>query len=124
MKEIIPGLGDRTARDRLDELFSRETLGAVLFGSAASKVVEKINTIAVIAVVIYLLGIEVGPTMWVIAILLLFSWSLEFLLFIYLYVRWEQALETVEEATDKAKDKASETKEKAKEKKDEVTSDE
>jgi len=124
MKEIIPGLGDRKARKRLDELFSRETLGAVLFGSAASKIVEKINTVVVIIAILLLFNISVSTEMWVIALLLLMSWSVEFVVFIYLYVRWEQALKAVDEATDKAKDKAQDTKDKAKEKKDEVTSDE
>jgi len=117
MKEFIPGLGDRTARKRLDELFSRQTLGAVLFGAAASKVVEKVNAILVIVLAVFVFRIDVTPHMWVAAVVLLVAWSLEFILFIFIYVRWEQAVEKVNEA----KEKASETAEKAKEKAEDVS---
>lgn len=110
MKEFIPGLGDSTARKRLDELFSRQTLGAVLFGAAASKVVEKINSIIVIVLALYVFNVDVNPHMWVAAVVLLSTWSLEFIIFIYIYVRWEQAVEAVNEV----KEKAAETAEKAK----------
>lgn len=112
MKEILPWIGDRKARRRIDELFSRETLGAVLFGSAASKVVEKINTVGVVILLIYFLGIELNHTVWVLALFLLFSWFIELILFTYLYIKWEEAMEAASEAAEKAK-----------EKKDEVTED-
>lgn len=121
MREFIPGLGDRKARQRIDELFSRQTLGAVLFGSAASKVVEKANMIAVIVAMAYVFGLEPTRDMWVVALCLIIMWGIELVLFTYLYVRWEEAMKAMDEKKDQVKEKASKTADKAKEKAEEAT---
>lgn len=106
MKELIPGLGDRKARKRIDELFSRETLGAVLFGSAASKVVEKANMVAVIVAMAYVFDLQPTRQMWVVALCLIIMWGIELIAFTYLYVKWEEAMKAANEAAEKAKDTA------------------
>lgn len=106
MKELIPGLGDRKTRRRIDELFSRQTLGAVLFGSAASKVVEKANMIAVIVAIAYVFNLQPTRQMWVVALCLIIMWGIELFAFTYLYVKWEEAMQAANEAAEKAKEKA------------------
>lgn len=122
MRELIPRLGDRKARDRLDELFSRKTLGAVLFGAAASKVVEKLNIIVVAIIIILVFPVDVSLSkMLLTAFLLLIWWTVEFIVFIYVYVKWEQAIEKIAEASETAKEKASNAKEKASETKEKAS---
>lgn len=40
MKELLPFKGGKTARDRIDEIFSRKMLGSVIVGSSFFKVIE------------------------------------------------------------------------------------
>lgn len=112
MKDIIPGLGKKTARERLDELFSRETLGAVLFGAAVSKIVEKVNVIVASLFILYSTDIDIGVSVWVLAGVLLLWWSIELVLFIYLYIRWERAMEAISDAADSVSESASKAKDK------------
>lgn len=111
MREVIPTLGKTRTSKRLDELFSRETLGAVLFGAAASKIVEKANFLVVSFLIIYFYNIEVGPRLILTGILLLVWWTVELFLFIYLYIKWEKTIERITEAAEAQKEKVDKAKE-------------
>lgn len=78
----IPFLGnDKTARQRLDEIFSRKMLGAVFVGGSASKILET------------MLGmIASDPTSRLV------GWGLSFLFFAVLFIYWERIERTAEEA--------------------------
>lgn len=110
MRDLIPGVGKSKARKRLDELFSRKTLGAVLFGAAVSKIVEKVNILIVSVIIVYAFSINITPNMWVAALLLLMWWSLELVMFIYIYIKWEEAMSSISDAADNVKEKAEEVK--------------
>lgn len=114
MKELIPGAGQTPASKRLDELFSRDVLGAVLFGAAVSKVVEKINILLTFGIIIYVLEIGLGKSKVYIAVILIVWWSLETVFFIYLYVKWEKTVKRAAEKAEKATEAASEAKDKVK----------
>lgn len=105
MKEVIPGVGDRKASKRLDELFSRKTLGAVLFGAAVSKIIEKANMIAVSLVILFAFDVEITNRVMLTAILLLLWWFIELLIFTYLYIKWEKTVEALAEEATKATEK-------------------
>jgi len=87
MKELLPFLGDTKTRKRLDEVFSRGMLGSVLVGAAAGKVVEKG------------LNLAFSDTL-----ALLFGWSLAFVVFVGLFVYWEELEEKAKDAADAAQD--------------------
>lgn len=118
---MIPGVGETPTNKRLDELFSRDVLGAVLFGAAVSKVVEKINILLTFGIIIYVLDIGLGKSKVYIAIILIVWWSVETVFFIYLYVKWEQtvqeAAKKAEQATEAASEAAGEAKDKVKKEK-------
>lgn len=46
MKDFIPFIGTRTARDAVDDVFSREVLGSILLGLSTGKVVEQLVLMA------------------------------------------------------------------------------
>ena len=46
MKDFIPFMGTRKARDAVDDVFSREVLGSILLGLASGKVIEQMVVIA------------------------------------------------------------------------------
>lgn len=73
MKELLPFLGDTKTRKRLDEVFSRGMLGSVLVGAAAGKVVEKGLNLAVDG-----------------TLALLFGWTFAFVVFVGLFVYWDE----------------------------------
>lgn len=50
MKDFIPLVGDRKSRKALDEVFSRDVLGAVVLGTVSGKVVEYTFAMLVIAI--------------------------------------------------------------------------
>lgn len=108
MKEVIPGIGKKKASKRLDELFSREVLGSVLFGAAVSKVVEKINMVTALAVIVYFSNIEVTQQLWYIAGVLAIWWGIETIFFIYLYVKWERTIQALAKKAEKQKVKTKE----------------
>lgn len=112
MRDLIPGLGDKKARDRLDELFNRQTLGSVIFGGHVNKVFERLYNIIAISIVLYVLGVDLWTT-FAVALLLLALWFLGTIASIYLFVKWESIIERAEDAADSAKEKASDAKEKA-----------
>ena len=78
---LVPGLGDRKARRRLDEVFSRNVLGSVLLGAAAGKIVEKA------------LNLVAGSTAS-----LLVAWTLAFGVFLLTFVWWEEIEAAAKEA--------------------------
>lgn len=85
MLERLPGVGDSTVRERIDEIFSREVLGSIFVGVAAGKIIEK------------LLNLLYADTMG-----LLIGWSAAFVLAVLLFVWWEYVDRAVETATETA----------------------
>lgn len=81
VRGLTPGLGDRKARRRLDEVFSRNVLGSILLGVAAGKVVEKILNL-------------VAPN----TSTLLVAWTLAFGVFLVTFVWWEELEAAAKEA--------------------------
>lgn len=81
LRGLTPGLGDRKARRRIDEVFSRNVLGSVLLGAAAGKIVEKVLNL-------------VAPNTWG----LLLAWSAAFLVFLLAFVWWEEIEDAAKEA--------------------------
>lgn len=84
MKDLIPGWGDKSTRERLDEVFSRGMLGSVLVGASAGKVVEKA------------LNIVLSETT-----ALFFAWSIAFVLFVALFVYWDDLEDAARETTER-----------------------
>lgn len=113
-KSLIPRLGDRSVREELDRLFSREVLGSILMGSAIGKVVEKANNIILAGVILWILDVELTTDMWLGASVLFIIWSIESFIFILLYLKWDEYMKAIEESKDKAKEKASTAKDKVK----------
>jgi hypothetical protein len=119
-KSLIPYFGDKSTREELDRLFSREVLGSILLGSAIGKVVEKTNIILMVVLIIWINGIQVTKEMWYTAAVLLIIWSMESLIFILLYLKWDEYMQQVSEKSNKAKEKVGEAKEKVTKTEDEV----
>lgn len=69
----IPLLGNESALKRLDKVFSRQMLGSVFVGGAASKMVETLVQLA-------------APELQ----LRFFAWMLTFVLALFLFIYWEQ----------------------------------
>lgn len=87
IKSLIPFIGERTVRKRLDEIFNRRMLGSVFIGSSGGKTVEK-------ALQLFLdstLSLFVG-------------WATAFLLFIVLFIYWDLLAEAIEEEIEKQTD--------------------
>jgi hypothetical protein len=89
MRRFIPFVGDTRASDAWEELFSREVLGAVLVGSAAGKVVEKV------------LNLLVDTT-----VELLIAWSFAVVVGMLIFVYWHRIEAAAEDATDAATGKS------------------
>lgn len=100
---LIPGAGERTTQQRLDELFNRKTLGSVVFGSHLNKVVEKVYNAIALVIVLSLLGVEKSVAI-IVAVTLLGLWLIGLVLVVYLFVWWEDVSETVADAADAAED--------------------
>lgn len=83
MKELLPFLGDTKTRKRLDEVFSRGMLGSVLVGASAGKVVEKG------------LNLAFSDTL-----ALLFGWTVAFVVFVALFVYWDDLENRAKTAAD------------------------
>lgn len=103
MKGLIPGLGEKKTRDRLDELFNRQTLGSVIFGGHLNKLFEKLYNIMALTTVLYVLGVDLMKSLAV-AFGLFFIWLIGLLCVVYAFVKWEQITQAAEEAAEKAKD--------------------
>lgn len=91
MRELIPGLGGKKTRKRLDEVFSRQMLGSILVGVAAGKIIEKV------------LNLWFNTTAS-----LLIGWTLAFVVFVALFVYWEEVESRAKDAAESAKEKADE----------------
>lgn len=105
MKEIFPFIGEKTVKQRLDELFSREVLGSILLGTAVGKVVEKINTIAVIVLILIIFDVPLSDDVSLFAFFLLLLWFIEALLFIKLYIRWEKYMRNISDKAETVSEK-------------------
>lgn len=81
----------RRARQRLEEIFSRDVLGAVLVSLAAGKVVEQVVVL-------------VAPM----RVLRLVAWFVAFWLFVGLFVYWERVAERAKQAAEAAEAAAAE----------------
>lgn len=99
MREFIPGLGDRTARDRLDELFNRQTLGSVVFGGHLNKVFEKVYNTVALVIVLHVLGVPVQRAI-LIAVALLVFWLVGLVVVVYVFVKWEHVVAAAETAKE------------------------
>lgn len=93
MKEYIPWTGDKRAREAWEEIFSREVLGAVVMGSAASKVVES-------CIVIWVEGLTQGNIQFLIA------WAITFFVGMVLFIKWHKIMDTARETAEDAVDTA------------------
>lgn len=69
----LPFVGEPVVRRRLNEIFSRQLLGAVFVGAAAAKIIEK------------LIDLAYADTLGQ-----LFAWSVTFVLAVSLFVWWER----------------------------------
>ena len=99
MKELLPGLGNTQSRKRLDELFSRKTLGSVVFGGHLNKLFEKVYNAVALAIILNVLGIEVGTSI-AISLSLLVIWFCGMIIVVYVFIRWEHVMDTAEEFAD------------------------
>lgn len=106
MRDLIPGFGDQKTRDRLDELFNRQTLGSVLFGGHVNKLFERIYNLIALVIVLTLLGVDVWKSIAVAAFLFVL-WLTGTILVVYVFVKWERVQKAVEDAAEKANDVAS-----------------
>lgn len=77
----------RRTRRRLEEIFSRDVLGAVLVSLAAGKMVEQLVVI-------------VAPS----RALRFVAWTAAFALFVWLFVYWERVASAAAAAADAAED--------------------
>lgn len=84
----LPYIGKRSARQRLNEIFSRQMLGAVLVGSSASKIVEKIINLVAATTFSELI-----------------AWTITFFVAIFVFVYWER-LEHAAKSADDSREKA------------------
>lgn len=94
-RDLLPFAGDRKARKAWDKVFSREVLGAVILGGAASKIVEK--------VVILSIG-DIRPRV----LKLLIAWVVFFVIGVYVFVMWHEISDKAKDAAEGAKEKAEE----------------
>lgn len=101
----LPYVGKRSARKRLNEIFSRQMLGSVLVGATASKIVEKLIILATGSVVAELV-----------------AWIIAFHIAIFVFVYWERLERAAKASSDDAKNVADKAKEKVKEATDEKKS--
>lgn len=94
----LPYIGKRSARQRLNEIFSRQMLGSVLVGATASKIVEKLIILSTGTVVAELA-----------------AWTIAFLIAIFVFVYWERLEYAAKAASDEGQGAVDKVKEKAKE---------
>lgn len=97
MRDLLPWVGDKRASRAWDEVFSRDTLGAVVLGGATGKFVEYIVALAVLLV----LGPDASPLWETVGYLA--AWGTAIPVGIWIFVYWhrieEEAEEFVEDAT-------------------------
>lgn len=107
MRELLPWLGDRKAREAWDEVFSRKVLGAVVLGGATGKFVEYVVALLV------LLGLGAdAPPVWE-TVGYLAAWAVAIPVGVFVFAYWhtigEGAKETVEERTEAVVDTVEDT---------------
>lgn len=90
MRDLLPG-GDRKTREAIEEVFSRDVLGAVVLGTAAGKTVESIIRIWV-----------EGASATNIGYLL--AWLVAFHIGVAVFVYWHEITEAAKEAAEEATD--------------------
>ncbi|MFC6733422.1 MULTISPECIES: hypothetical protein [unclassified Haladaptatus] len=88
LRDYLPGVGEPIVRRRLDEIFSRQLLGAVLVGAGAAKIVEKV------------INIVLGPS----DVRQLVGWTVMFFLAIALFVWWERVAKAANSAAERVGD--------------------
>jgi uncharacterized membrane protein YoaK (UPF0700 family) len=93
MRDVIPFVGSKTTRERLDEVFSKKMLGAVLLGGHVSKVIEKFYSI----IVMVCFGRDGGSLRVTIGLFILWFVMAIVVLFVFMY--WHEIEEAVEEET-------------------------
>ena len=103
MKDLLPGFGDRKSRERLDELFSRKTLGSVVFGGHLNKLFEKVYNAVALVIILNVLGVKVSTSI-VISLSLLAIWFIGMIIVVYVFIKWEQVMDTVDEFSETADD--------------------
>jgi len=96
MKELLPWVGDKRAADAWDEVFSRDTLGAVVLGGATGKFVEYVVALAVLLV----LGPD-ASALWE-TVGYLAAWGTAIPVGIYIFVYWHRIESAAEEAVEDA----------------------
>lgn len=101
MRELVPYLGEKTAKDRIDEIFSREVLGSVVVGSSFFKIIEN-------GVKYYTLGNMDF-------LLLSTAYIILFLASTVIFAYWNRIMQISEQSQERAKEKAKETQEKIEE---------
>lgn len=94
-RDLLPFAGDRKARKAWDKVFSREVLGAVILGGAASKIVEKIVVLSI-------------GDLSTRNIKLLIAWTIFFFIGVYVFVMWHEISDKAKDAAEGAKEKAEE----------------
>jgi hypothetical protein len=106
LRDLIPSYGDTQARKAWDELLSRDVLGAVVIGSAAGKVVEKV----VIILALLTVGTDSSPLAKSAAKL---AYWLTFIpVGVLLFVWWHELMEKISDGKEKVKEKKENVKEK------------
>ena len=89
LREYLPGVGEPIVRYRLEQIFSREMLGAVFVAASAAKIVEKV------------LNLAVGPSDDVAQLV---GWTVVFVGAIAMFVWWERVAEMAGDAAEEASD--------------------
>jgi uncharacterized membrane protein YoaK (UPF0700 family) len=100
MKGIIPYFGEKTARKRLDEVFSRDMLGSVIVGGHFNKIWEKVyNLIALVVIIKFIPGADATTTV-AITFALLALWIIFFIVSLFVFVYWDKLERQVKEAAE------------------------
>jgi len=94
MKDFIPLVGDRKSRKALDEVFSRDVLGAVVLGTVSGKVVEYVITLFVIAI----LGPSAAPTMEALGFLVFYASAVP--IGIWVFAAWHNISDAAKQKAD------------------------
>lgn len=104
MKDFIPLVGDRKSRKALDEVFSRDVLGAVVLGTVSGKVVE--YTFAMLVITIF--GPDAAPMVEAFGFWIFYATAVP--IGIWVFAAWHNISDAASEKAEDAKDKATEVK--------------
>lgn len=106
MKSLLPWVGDRKAQEAWDDVFGRDMLGAVVLGGSTGKFIEYVIQLLVVLFV----GADASPLFETFAYLI--GWAVAIPVGVYVFVRWheigDEVQEKVEEATEEAAEKVEE----------------